>query len=156
MLVVCECVRSCHQVFKLSWVLLNCFLPSPCDLLIFACGPSIQNGRELCQARDGSRWRQAQWKGQEVTVREHNLDSKWSTTELMVMEMESLSMLRHPNILLLMATCCGPTKHDLLLVAEPVQTPSLFQLLHQFGERLLSQRIGIALGLSKGKPLMVL
>jgi hypothetical protein len=100
----------------------------------------LTSGRELCLARDGSRWRQARWEGQEVTVREHSSNSKWTTPELMVLEMESLSVLRHPNVLLLMATCCGPTQRDLLLVTEPVQTSSLFQLLHQFRKRLQSQK----------------
>ena len=112
---------------------------------------STQSGRGLCLAQDGSRWRQTRGEGQEVTVREHNSNSKWTTPELMVLEMESLSVLRHPNVLLLMATCCGPTKQDLLLVTEPVQTSSLFQLLHQFRERLQSQKISIALGVSKGR-----
>lgn len=115
------------------------------DILSF-----IQSGRESCLAGDGSRWRQAWWEGQEVAVREHNSNSKWMTPELVVLEMESLSVLRHPNILLLMATCCGPAKQDLFLLTEPVQIFSLFQLLHQFGDRLHSQRLSIALGIAKG------
>ena len=119
-----------------------------------------QTGRESWLAGDGSRWRQAQWEGLEVTVREHNPGSKWTTAELMVLEMESLSVLRHPNILLVMATCCGPSKHDLLLVTEPVKTFSLFQLLHQFEDgatQFRSQRLNIARGITEGlRPSSVL
>ena len=104
-------------------------------------------------AGDGCRWRQAQWQSSEVTVRVHVIKSRWTTAELLVHEMESLSVLRHPNILLLMATCCGPTKNDLLLVLEPVHTPSLFQMLHRsedyhFGHR---ERMGIMSGSIKGE-----
>ena len=105
-------------------------------------------------AGDGSRWRWAEWESCEVTVREHNANSKWTSTDLMVKEMESLSVLRHPNILLLMATCCGPTKQDLLLVVEPVEPYSLFQLLHQFKEsRILrgGKRMNIACGMTSGE-----
>ena len=114
---------------------------------------SQSSSRECCQAGDGSKWRQAQWEGLEVTVREHNPSSKWTTTEMAVQEMEALSVLRHPNILLLMATCCGPSKHDLLLVTEPVKTLSLYQLLHHFENYLTlfhSQRISIACGITQG------
>ena len=40
--------------------------------------------------------------------------------------------MRHPNIILLMAVSCGPTKADMLLAMEPVQTgASLYEQLHQ-------------------------
>ena len=105
-------------------------------------------------AGDGSRWRHAQWEGLEVTLREYNSNSRWSSPELMIQEMENLSLLRHPNILLLMATCCGPSKHDLLLVVEPVLTYSLFQLLHQFEESFMTshaRKVDVALGITKGE-----
>ena len=39
--------------------------------------------------------------------------------------------MRHPNIILLMAVSCGPTKADMLLAMEPVQTgASLYEQLH--------------------------
>ena len=41
------------------------------------------------------------------------------------------SIMRHPNIVLLMAVCCGPTKADMLLAMEPVQLASLFEQLHK-------------------------
>ena len=72
----------------------------------------------------------------------------------MVQEMESLSVLRHPNVLLLMATCCGPMKHDMFLVLEPVLTYSLFQMLHQFEETSVNchmRRVNIACGVTKGE-----
>ena len=105
-------------------------------------------------AGDGSWWRRAEWESCEVTVRKHNANSKWTSTELMVQEMESLSVLRHPNILLLMATCCGPTKHDLLLVVEPVEVYSLFQLLHRFKKSSVlhgMRRMDIACGITSGE-----
>lgn len=40
------------------------------------------------------------------------------------------SKLRHPNIVLIMAVCCGPTKNDMLIVLEPIVLGSLFTLLH--------------------------
>ena len=105
-------------------------------------------------AGDGSRWMQAQWQSMEVTVREHNANSRWTSSELMVLEMESLAVLRHPNILLSMATCCGPMKQDLLLVVEPVHTHSLFQLLHQCEPRFMPSCIRkkyIARGITNGE-----
>lgn len=39
--------------------------------------------------------------------------------------------MRHPNIILLMAVSCGPTKADMLLAMEPVQVASLYEQLHQ-------------------------
>ena len=42
----------------------------------------------------------------------------------------SLSIIRHPNIVLLMAVCCGPTKADMFLAMEPLQTASLYEQLH--------------------------
>lgn len=41
--------------------------------------------------------------------------------------------MRHPSIILLMAMSCGPTKADMLLAMEPVQTGvgSLYEQLHQ-------------------------
>lgn len=75
------------------------------------------------------------------------------TSELMVKEMETLSVLRHPNIVLLMATCCGPAKHTLFLVLEPLMTSSLFYLLHKsehcsgFGHK---ERLTIACGVTSG------
>ena len=39
--------------------------------------------------------------------------------------------MRHPNIILLMAVSCGPTKADMLLAMEPVQGASLYEQLHQ-------------------------
>ena len=40
--------------------------------------------------------------------------------------------MRHPNIILLMAVSCGPTKADMLLAMEPVQAGvgSLYEQLH--------------------------
>lgn len=107
-------------------------------------------------AMDGSRWKQAQWQCCEVTIRQHNVTSQWTTAEMMVLEMETLSILRHPNILLLMATCTGPMKDDLLLVVEPVQTYSLFQLLHEteHSNQLWQMRVDIACAVSKGKDVV--
>lgn len=107
-------------------------------------------------AMDGSRWKQAQWQCFEVTVRQHNVTSQWTTAEMMVLEMESLSVLRHPNILLLMATCSGPMKHDLLLVVEPVQIHSLFQLLHETEHTNMfwQMKVDIACALAKGKEVV--
>ena len=50
-----------------------------------------------------------------------NGDKQWSP---------SLSIIRHPNIVLLMAVCCGPTKADMFLAMEPLQTTSLYEQLH--------------------------
>ena len=38
--------------------------------------------------------------------------------------------MRHPNIILLMAVCCGPTKANMFLAMEPVQRMSLYEQLH--------------------------
>lgn len=102
---------------------------------------------------DGSRWKQAEWQCFDVTIRQHNVTSQWTTAEMMVLEMESLSVLRHPNILLLMATCSGPMNHNLLLVVEPVQTYSLFQLLHKNEQSnpLWQTRVDVVCAITKGK-----
>ena len=49
------------------------------------------------------------------------------------------SKLRHPNIVLIMAVCCGPTVSDILLVLEPVVLGSLFTLLHRSEKKLTSR-----------------
>lgn len=46
--------------------------------------------------------------------------------------------MRHPNIILLMAVSCGPTKADMLLAMEPVQGPSLYEQLHEQQSKLSS------------------
>lgn len=46
------------------------------------------------------------------------------------------SKLRHPNIVLIMAVCCGPTVNDILVVLEPVVLGSLFTLLHRSDKKL--------------------
>ena len=40
------------------------------------------------------------------------------------------SKLRHPNIVLIMAVCCGPTSNDILAVMEPATLGTLYNLLH--------------------------
>ena len=46
------------------------------------------------------------------------------------------SKLRHPNIVLIMAVCCGPSIKDILIVLEPIMLGSLFTLLHHSDKKL--------------------
>ena len=104
-------------------------------------------------AKDGCWWKKAEWNGSDVTIREYNAKSKGMTSQLMLKEMENLSFLRHPNITLLMGTCCGPAKNTLFLVLEPLMVPSLHHFLHgtvdyQFSPMELHS---IACGITSGK-----
>lgn len=40
-------------------------------------------------------------------------------------------MLRHPNIALLLAVCCGPAKADMFLALEPLIPSSLHHQIHK-------------------------
>ena len=55
---------------------------------------------------------------------------KWGTGGLLTRELEVLSALLHPNILLLIATTSGPN-NSLQLIFEEVAHGSLYQCLHQ-------------------------
>ena len=64
------------------------------------------------------------------------------------------SLLRHPNVPLLMAVSCGTTGPDLCLVFEPLSTFSLHhQLHHQHKKHSLLARMKIMTGVASGKVL---
>ena len=70
--------------------------------------------------------RPASWKSSRISLK-----TEWGTDGgLLTKELEVLSGLLHPNILLLMATTCGPN-NSLQLIFEEVAHGSLYQCLHQ-------------------------
>jgi len=49
------------------------------------------------------------------------------------------SKLRHPNLILIMAVCCGPTSQDICAMMEPtIILGSLYHVLHCDGNHKLS------------------
>ena len=69
-------------------------------------------------------FRAAHWKRTRVSLK-----TEWGTSNLLSKESEVLSVLLHPNILLLMATTSGPS-NCLQLIFEHVALGSLYQCLH--------------------------
>ena len=69
-------------------------------------------------------FRAAHWKCTRVSLK-----TEWGTSNLLSKELEVLSGLLHPNILLLMATTSGPN-NCLQLIFEHVDLGSLYQCLH--------------------------
>ena len=69
-------------------------------------------------------FRAAHWKCTRVSLK-----TEWGTSNLLSKELEVLSGLLHPNILLLMATTSGPS-NCLQLIFEHAALGSLYQCLH--------------------------
>ena len=69
-------------------------------------------------------FRAAHWKCTRVSLK-----TEWGTSNLLSKELEVLSGLLHPNILLLMATTSSPS-NCLQLIFEHVALGSLYQCLH--------------------------
>ena len=62
------------------------------------------------------------------------------------------SLLRHPNVPILMAVSCGPTGPDLCLVLEPLSISSLHhQLHHQHKKHSALAKMKIMTGVASGK-----
>ena len=80
---------------------------------------------ELTLAGGRTGLRPARWKSTRISLK-----TEWGTGGLLTKELEVLSGLLHPNILLLMATTSGPN-NTLQLIFEQVAHGSLFQCLHQ-------------------------
>ena len=80
---------------------------------------------ELTLAGGRTGLRPARWKSTRISLK-----TEWGTGGLLTKELEVLSGLLHPNILLLMATTSGPN-NTLQLIFEQVAHGSLYQCLHQ-------------------------
>ena len=80
---------------------------------------------ELTLAGGRTGLRPARWKSTRISLK-----TEWGTGGLLTKELEVLSGLLHPNILLLMATTSGPD-NSLQLIFEQVAHGSLYQCLHQ-------------------------
>ena len=70
-------------------------------------------------------FRAAHWKCTRVSLK-----TEWGTSNLLSKELEVLSGLLHPNILLLMATTSSYPEYRVQLVFEHVALGSLYQCLH--------------------------
>lgn len=72
-------------------------------------------------------------------------------TSVLVSPPVPCSELRHPNVMLLMAKCCGPRQQDMFLALEPLQTGSLYQLLHREQGRLSRlEAVGLVSDITRG------
>ena len=80
---------------------------------------------ELTLAGGRTAPRPARWKSTRISLK-----TEWGTGGLLTKELEVLSGLLHPNILLLMATTSRPN-NTLQLIFEQVAHGSLYQCLHQ-------------------------
>ena len=80
---------------------------------------------ELTLAGGRTALRPARWKSTSISLK-----TEWGTGGLLTKELEVLSGLLHPNILLLMAITSGPN-NSLQLIFEEVAHGSLYQCLHQ-------------------------
>ena len=88
-------------------------------------------------------FRAAHWKCTRVSVK-----TEWGTSNLLSRELELLSGLFHPNILLLMATTTSGPNNCLQLIFEQVALGSLYQCLHvrpEPGLVLLLNRVDVLL-----------
>ena len=81
---------------------------------------------ELTLAGGRTALRPARWKSTRISLK-----TEWGTGGLLTRELEVLSALLHPNILLLIATTSGPN-NSLQLIFEEVAHGSLYQCLHQW------------------------
>lgn len=74
----------------------------------------------------------ASWLGQEVAVKEYGTNYKRLHRRKVadfIKEVEVISNLRHPNIVLYMGVCINPPK--LYMITEFLEGGSLFDLLHK-------------------------
>eukprot|EP00164_Ancoracysta_twista_P003560 GFYU01004753.1.p1 GENE.GFYU01004753.1~~GFYU01004753.1.p1 ORF type:complete len:479 (-),score=88.74 GFYU01004753.1:51-1487(-) len=95
--------------------------------------------------------RLAKWRHSDVAVKSiKNMErAKKSVIDDFKTELEILSQLRHPNIVLLLGACVKPP--SFLMITEYVPGGNLFELLHQRGEKLSNRDfIKIAKGIARG------
>ena len=60
--------------------------------------------------------------------------------------------MRHPQLTLLMAVCCGPRQQDMFLALEPLQAGSLYKLMHKDHRRFSRlQAVGIVGDITRGE-----
>ena len=78
----------------------------------------------------------AHWNCTRVSVK-----TEWGTSNLLSRELEVLTGLLHPNILLLMATTSSGPSNSLQLIFEHVSLGSLYQCLHVRSEPGLALRL---------------
>ncbi|XP_064425042.1 inactive serine/threonine-protein kinase TEX14 isoform X1 [Latimeria chalumnae] len=76
------------------------------------------------------------WNGSRVTVKElnpptHQSCSKSRLVDLLIVEQENSSKLRHPHLLQLMAVCLSSDLEQIRLVHERVHLGSLYNILHE-------------------------
>jgi Protein tyrosine and serine/threonine kinase/Ankyrin repeats (3 copies) len=91
------------------------------------------------------------WRGTDVAIKQFKLEYTTSPRELekFIKEMQVLSQIRHPNLILLMGVCID--QPNLCLVSELVPNCSLFQAIHKSQKPLtLENRFKIAIQITQG------
>ena len=91
------------------------------------------------------------WRGTEVAIKQFKIEYSTSAKELekFIKEMQVLSQMRHPNLILLMGVCID--QPNLCLISELVPNCSLFQALHNTNKQLtLESRFKIVIQITQG------
>jgi ankyrin repeat protein len=91
------------------------------------------------------------WRGTQVAIKQFKLEYSTSAKELekFIKEMQVLSTVRHPNLILLMGVCIDSP--NLCLISELVAHSSLFQAIHKSTKPLsLETRMRIAIQITQG------
>ncbi|CAG9325326.1 unnamed protein product [Blepharisma stoltei] len=91
------------------------------------------------------------WRGSEVAIKQFKLEYSTSEKDLQkyIKEMQVLSQIRHPNVLLIMGICID--QPNLCLITEYVPNSSLFYAIHKNKARILtlSERFNIGIQICK-------
>ena len=119
---------TCNILSKMCWIIpeytklfVMLAIPwvPPSEVRVDEASPDLTlPGGRLC-------FRAAHWNCTRVSVK-----TEWGTSNLLSRELEVLTGLFHPNILLLMATTSSGPSNSLQLIFEHVSLGSLYQCLH--------------------------
>lgn len=91
------------------------------------------------------------WRGTEIAIKQFKIEYSTSLKELekFIKEMQVLSQIRHPNLILLMGVCID--QPNLCLISELVPNCSLFQAIHKSQKPLtIENRFKIAIQITQG------
>ncbi|OMJ93085.1 hypothetical protein SteCoe_4029 [Stentor coeruleus] len=91
------------------------------------------------------------WRGTDIAIKQFKIEYSTSAKELekFIKEMQILSKIRHPNLILLMGVCID--QPNLCLLSELVQNCSLFQAIHKSQKPLtIENRFKIAIQITQG------
>lgn len=120
-----------------------------------------QTVHEQQQQYKGDHWPCAHWNGhtqvQCCTVHCTTVTVKGAFCFFLITSLLIIpSLLRHPNIALLMAVSCGPTGSDFCLLLEPLHTYSLHHWLYQYNRHSVLAKMNIIIGVATGEMRVVL